>query len=447
MNTDRKTMIAKSPVLICIHLWFILSSGCGPAPTESPNPLVADAPGSPRVGPPERRSLNRIVEQPGRVEALAQTPVFAKIAGFVTAWHKDIGDAVAAGTPLAEIGIPELDQEMVLKQAAVLLARAEIEQAKKLLAAAEANTHSAASAVAEAEAGRLRAKANYDRWQSEAKRFDELVEQKVIDKQNRDETVQQFRAAEAALVEVGARVKSAEALRQESGAKRDKAAADVAVADAKAKVAAADEARTKALLGYTHIVAPFRGVVTARHVEVGQFLQPNAAGEPLFVVMQVDPMRVFVDVPEADAAWVKDDAKVDVRVQALRNRVFPGKVTRTAWALDARSRTLRTAIDLANPDGLLRPGMYAYAALNVTLPAAWTLPVAAIVRQGETPMAFLVRDGKAVRVGVQVGQADGGRMEVFRVESPVGSGKWADVTGQEKFILSAVGVTDGQTIR
>jgi HlyD family secretion protein len=269
----------------------------------------------------------------------------------------------------------------------------------------------------------------------------------VRNKQTGDEMVHQFRAAEAALAEVEARVKSAEALRLESGAKRDKSAADVAVADAKAKVAAADEARTKALLGYTHIVAPFKGMVTARHVDVGHFLQPNAAGEPLFMVMQADPVRVFVDVPEADAAWVKDDAKVDVRVQALRNRVFPGKVTRTAWALDAKSRTLRTAIDLGNPDGSLRPGMYAYAALTVTLPPCWTLPTAAVVRQGETAMAFLVRDGKAARVAVQVGQADGGRTEVFRVESPVGSGKWADVTGQEKFVLSAAGVTDGQMVR
>jgi HlyD family secretion protein len=449
MKTDRnKNRSVVSSMRICVRLWpFLFCVGCTPSPVQAPHPPAADSPGAPPVGPPERMSLKRIVEQPGRVEALAQTAVYAKIAGFVTAWHKDIGDAVDAGTPLAEIGVPELDQELVQKQALVAQATAEIEQAKKLLAAAEANTRSAAAAVAEAEAGRLRVKANYDRWQSESKRFDELVEQKVIDKHSRDETTHQFHAAEAALAEVEARVKSAEALRLESGAKRDKAATDVAVADAKANVAAAEEARTKALLGYTHIVAPFKGVVTARHVDVGHFLQPNAAGEPLFVVMQADPVRVFVDVPEADAAWVKDDAKVDVRVQALRNRVFPGKVTRTAWALDARSRTLRTAMDLANSDGSLRPGMYAYAALTVTLPATWTLPTAAVIRQGETAMAFLVRDGKAVRAAVQVGQTDSGRVEVLRIESPAGSGKWADVIGQEKFVFTAAGVTEGQAVR
>ncbi|HEX4589295.1 MAG TPA: efflux RND transporter periplasmic adaptor subunit [Gemmataceae bacterium] len=418
--------------------------GCSPPAITQ----VADAPGSPPVGPPQRLSLKRVVEQPGRVEALAQTPIYAKIAGFVSAWHKDFGDSVEAGTPLAEISVPELDQELVQKQAAMAQMTAEVRQAKMLLEAAEANTRSAGAAVAEAEAGRARAKANYDRWQSESKRAAALFAGKVIDEQNRDEAVFQFRAAEAALTEVEAKVRSAEALRVESDARRGKAAADVTVAEAKERVAKADEARTRALLGYTRIVAPFKGIVTARHVDVGHFLQPNASGEPLFVVTQVDPVRVWVEVPEMDAPWVKAGDPADVRVQALRGRVVPGKVTRTAWALsDVRSRTLKTAIDLANPDGELRPGMYAYAAVTVTLPPTWTLPAAAVVRQGDATSAFLVRDGKAVRVGIQTGQSDAGRVEVFRIESPPGSGRWTDVTATETFMLKAAGVTDGQGVK
>src|SRR6266478_8640206 len=92
-----------------VLLTLIVVAGCTPSPAGAPNAPVADAPGSPLVGPPEQRSLKHIVEQPGRVEALAQTAVYAKIAGFVTAWHKDIGDAVEPGTPLADIGIPELE--------------------------------------------------------------------------------------------------------------------------------------------------------------------------------------------------------------------------------------------------------------------------------------------------------------------------------------------------
>jgi multidrug efflux pump subunit AcrA (membrane-fusion protein) len=127
--------------------------------------------------------------------------------------------------------------------------------------------------------------------------------------------------------------------------------------------------------------------------------------------------------------------------------VFAGAVTRTAWAIDARSRTLRTAIDLPNPDGLLRPGMYAYAAVTVTLPPTWTLPAAAVVKQGDAAVCYLVRDGKAVRAGVQLGQGDAGRVEVMQVEVPAGSGKWTAVSGAEAFVLKAAGVTDGQAVK
>jgi hypothetical protein len=124
-------------------------------------------------------------------------------------------------------------------------------------------------------------------------------------------------------------------------------------------------------------------------------------------------------------------------------------VTRTAWALDAKARTLRTAIDLPNPDGTLRPGMYAYAALTVALPPTWTLPSAAVVRQGDATFVFLVRDGKAVRVDVQAGHDDGARVEVFKVAVPGANAEaaWADVTGQEAFVLQAGGVSDGQAIK
>jgi multidrug efflux pump subunit AcrA (membrane-fusion protein) len=447
---------SSSSAFIRVHLRFLpflLLAGCART-TAQPPAVVAPAPDAAPpavvlpVGPAEWRSLTRAVEQPGRVEPFAQTPLHAKVPGFVRAIHKDIGDEVAAGTPLAEIAVPELEQELAQKQALVAQAAAEVEQAKRLLAAAEANVGSAESAVAEAKAGRARVRANFDRWKSESQRVAGLVERRVIDEQTRDETFNQLRSAEAALEEVEARVRSAQAAQVESTARRDKARADVTVAEAKARVAAADEGRVRALLAYTHIAAPFKGVVTARSVDVGHFLQPSVRDEPLFVVTQADPVRVFVDVPEADAAFVRPGAAVEVRVQALRGRRFPGRVTRTAWALDAKARTLRTAIDLSNPDGTLRPGMYAYAALTVTLPEAWTLPAAAVVHQGDATHAFLVRDGKAVRAEVQTGHGDGTRVEVFKVEAPsAGSGTaWVEVTGKETFVLHAAGVSDGQAV-
>src|SRR5439155_7139020 len=153
-------------------------------------------------------------------------------------------------------------------------------------------------AVAEAQAGRKRAQADFDFWQTENKTIVKMAEQKVLDEQTRNATLSRLRAAEAAREEVEAKVRSAEAAKVESEARRDRAKADVTVADAKARVAAAEEGRLTAMLGYTRLTAPFDGMVTARHVDVGHFLQPSGRDTPLFVVTRMDPVRVFVEVPE-----------------------------------------------------------------------------------------------------------------------------------------------------
>jgi RND family efflux transporter MFP subunit len=438
-------------------LWLVLLlAGCGRTPAESPPaPPAPSAAGATAVtlGPPVRQSLKRSVEQPGHVEAFERTALHSKVPGFVKAIHVDIGDRVTAGQLLAEIDEPEMEQDLLLKQAAVAQSQAEVGQAQRLLEAAEANRLSAAAAVAEAQAGRQRVRANYDRWKSESQRVTGLVERKVIDEQTRDETLNQFRAAEAALEEVEAKVRSAEAARAESDARRDKARADVAVAETKVRVARADEGRTRAMLGYARITAPFDGVVTARHVDTGHFLQPSGRDEPLFVVARADPVRVFVEVPEADAAFVKEGEKdgtpAVVRIQGLKGRPFAGRVRRTSWALDARSRTLRTEIDLPNAEGVLRPGMYAYASLTVTQPEAWTLPAGAVVRQGDAAYAVAVRDGKAVRVPVQAGVSDGKFVEVLAKQEPAADGKpaWAALTGSERFVVSgAASLGEGQAV-
>lgn len=442
------------PLLVCVPLGPLFLAGCGRTPADSPPaPSPSAAVAAVTLGPPVRQALKRSVEQPGHVEAFERTALHSKIPGFVKAIHGDIGDRVTAGQLLAELDEPEMEQELLQKQAAVAQGEAEVEQARRLLDAAEAHRLSAEAAVAEAKAGRQRVRANYERWQSESQRVGVMVERKVIDEQTRDETLNQFRAAEAALGEVEAKVHSAEALRTESDARRDKAKADVAVAETKVRVTRADEGRTKAMLGYARIAAPFDGVVTARQVDTGHFLQPSGRDEPLFVVARADPVRVFVEVPEADAAFVqegeKDGTPAIVRIQGLKGRPFTGKVRRTSWALDAKSRTLRTEIDLPNPEGVLRPGMYAYASLTVTQPEAWTLPTGAVVRQGDTAYAVAVRDGHAVRVPVQAGVSDGKFVEVFAKQEPVADGKpaWVPLTGSERFVASgAASLGEGQAV-
>jgi RND family efflux transporter MFP subunit len=421
--------------------------GCGGNPAAAPPQGPAPAGPTVTVTRPERKTVRRVIEQPGHIEAFEQTPLFVKIAGYVRKVHVDIGDRVQEGDVLAELWVPEVEEEFKQKQALVAQAKAEVGQAKAAARAAAANLETARATVGEMEAGRRRAQANFERWQSEYKRVEKLVAGKVIDEQTRDEVRNQFQAAAAAREEVEARVRSAKAAADESAARRDKAEADVKAAEARQQVAEADARRLAALLEYAIVKAPFAGTVTRRVIDTGHFLQPTAgsAAEPLFVVVRSDTVRVFVEVPEAEAALVCDGLPARVRVPSLKGQEFPGKVTRTSWALDPKARTLRTEIDLPNADRQLRPGTYAYATITVERPKVLTLPASAVVTQGEQAVCFRVENGKAVRTPVQVGLNGGGLVEVLKKQTK--PGEWEEFSGEEAIVAANAGsLTDGQPV-
>jgi multidrug efflux pump subunit AcrA (membrane-fusion protein) len=195
---------------------------------------------------PQRQTLTLTVEQPGRVEAFEQTPVYAKIAGYVKAVRVEIGSRVRQGDLLAELDVPEMVEELRQKEGLVTQARLEIRQAESALRVSEASLATAVSLAREAQAGRKKAEANAQRWKSECARMEGLVKDRVIDAQSRDETRNQCRAAEAALEEADARAMSAEAARAEAAAKRDKADADLAAARNRLALAESDERRMRA---------------------------------------------------------------------------------------------------------------------------------------------------------------------------------------------------------
>ena len=125
-------------------------------------------------------------------------------------------------------------------------------------------------------------------------------------------------------------------------------------------------------------------MVTERNVNRGDFVQPAGAigGKSLLTVGRADIVRIFVDVPELDSPWVEPGRKGHVNVQALPDQTVKGKVTRTSSIFGA-NRTLRTELDIPNPDRRLRPGMYATAHIVLQeSPDALVLPLSAIVRDG-----------------------------------------------------------------
>ena len=390
---------------------------------------------------PEQRTIRRTIEQPGQIEGFEQTPLFAKIAGYVAEWKHDIGDAVRKDDVLAVLSVPEIDEELRQKEAAVALADATITQTKRALAAAEANLNRSKALLESAKATQARAEPNVTRWQADNARTERLLRSRGASEQDLEVSTDQLRTAEAALGEAKAGVQAAAAAVSAAEAQRDKAEADVQVAEAQRQVAEADRKHTAAVLGYATIKAPFDGVVTKRTVDVGQFVQPASGpggAAPLFVVVRTNPVRIFVDTPEIVAPFVARGTPARIRVQALRDGEVTGAVTRSSWVLDNQTRTLRTQVDLPNDDQLLRPGMYASARITVERPGAWMIPASAVRSGDDHPYVVLREGGKDVRTPVKLGARQGDLVEVLQKQTKAKQdgypAAWEPFTGGEEVV-------------
>jgi RND family efflux transporter MFP subunit len=182
------------------------------------------------------------------------------------------------------------------------------------------------------------------------------------------------------------------------------AEANVQAARASVDAVKANLSRLQEVKGFARVVAPFAGVVTARSTEVGALVTAGtAAGAPLFKVSQLDPVRVFITVPQAFAPTLTWGARVPVRVRELPQRIFEGTVVRTAGALEEASRTLLTLVQVPNADGALLAGSYA----QVTLEAAnartpFTVPSAAVLMSAQGARVAVVAAGVVHFLPVQV---------------------------------------------
>ena len=275
---------------------------------------------------------------------------------------------------------------------------------------------SAEAKVLEAQAAVAREEATFTRWQSEYQRVSLLADSGAVTKKVAEETKAQLEAADAGRKEVAARIASVEAAQQESVAGLAKAQADAAATRSRLAVTEAEQRRIETMLDYALIRAPFDGVVVERNVHTGHLVQAGGgAGQPaLLSVMRVDPIRIFVDVPEVDAAYINKESKVEVRIPSVSGEPFVGTVTRTSWSLHDTSHTLTAEIDIPNADGRWRPGQYVQVKVTVAeLPDVLSLPKTAIVTQDKQTYCYSVEtDGKVVRRAVSLGVLAGTDYEV-----------------------------------
>jgi len=271
---------------------------------------------------PTRTASQVELDLPGNLAAFEETPIYARVSGYLKHWFTDIGTRVVEGQPLAEIETPELDQELI--------------QATAALAQANANLEIARSSA--------------DRWNN-------LRKSDAVSQQDTEVKVGTWHARQA----------------------------DVQAAEANVQ-------RLKEMANFKKLTAPFPGVITIRTVDAGTLITAGSSKE-IFRLARVDPLRVYVSLPQAYSQMVKTNDEAVLTLSELPGETFTGKVERTAGAIDPASRTLLTEILVSNRDAKLFPGAHAMVRLRM---AAGVPPVVVPVN------TLLFRTEK----GVQVGLAD-----------------------------------------
>jgi RND family efflux transporter MFP subunit len=296
------------------------------------------------------------LDLPGEMKAYQEAAVFARANGYLKRRLVDIGDRVRAGQLIAEIESPELEREIAQARAALEQAQANLTQVRTDAALA---------------------KTTAQRWQS-------LRRDGSVSQQDADEK-------QAAFLSQTARTASMEA----------------AVRAARSNVS-----RLETLARFQRVEAPFAGTITARGADPGALIGNGAAGASLFKLVQLDRLRVDVAVPQPYAPTIRQGQAVQVAVSEL-GQAFPGRVTRTAGALDPATRTLLVQVELAN-DGRLMPGMYARVKLTGKRAVTGVqVPGNAIVPRGKGMLVAVVDKAGVVRFRqVQTGADDGATVEI-----------------------------------
>ena len=181
--------------------------------------------------------------------------------------------------------------------------------------------------------------------------------------------------------------------------------------------ASANVRRLEQLESFKHVYAPFAGTITKRNTDIGALINAGNSGmnQELFVVALVNPIRVYVDVPEIYAPSVRRGVNASIELPSLPGQRFTGSVARTADAIDPGTRTLRTEIDVPNSDGKLLPGSYAQVHFGVHVATTrLSVPVNALLFRSEGPRAAVVgSDGKVHLKPVVIGRDYGTEVEIL----------------------------------
>jgi multidrug efflux pump subunit AcrA (membrane-fusion protein) len=449
-------------------LAVLAAAGCGQQDrikfTDAESPVAA------QVMQPPVRNIVRVVGQPSFIESYERTSIYPKPTAYIKQWIVDIGDKVKKDDVLAILFAPELIEELGTKTAAVGLDEERIAFAKEQVEVAKADVKAAEARLKEAEEILKKYQSEVDRWDTEVNRLKRQVDSVVINQGVLFESTNQLKSSTAARDKALATIKKAKADVLFAKASLAKARVEVRVTEAALKVAVSQEKYAKAWVDYLTLKAPFDGVITARNANTFDFvlpttgdptafylspdISPGGTAAPIFVVDRVDVVRIFVDIPEQDANYVHTGSKATVVAKAFRDAPIAGTVTRIAWALNMKSRTLRAEIDLHNPGSKLLPGLYAYVNLMIERAGVRALPENALTYINDKAYYWTLHNGRAVRTEVQTGVSDGEWIEVTNRQILASEGPsdddtaWVPVDGTEQVIVGDMSeITDGTLVK
>ena len=339
----------------------------------------ASRPVSVRVLPVEQRQIRRNVEAVGSLFPLEEVTVSSEVEGRVEQVLVDVGDHVSAGQTIVKVVPTELQLTLDQQRASLQQARARLglpdntEEFKDVRGAAEVKR--AAADLADAEQKYLRAKT--------------LLEQGLLPKQSFDEAESHYNAARAAY---DLSVQTVENLRGQLAQSR------AATALAQKKV------------NDSNIRAPFAGQIKERSVTQGQYLKVQTS---VMVIVNIDPLRVRLRVPEKMAGWVKTGQQVTVTVEAYPDRSFGGKITRINPSVDQQTRAFEVEALIDNHDALLKPGFF----VKATIPSSFVVdalfvPQDALLYVYGVYKVFVIDGNTLKEKEVKIGERSGDDVEI-----------------------------------
>lgn len=219
---------------------------------------------------------------------------------------------------------------------------------------------------------------------------------------------------------------------------------DVDVAKTAAESAKHLRDSRKTLLDYTKVYAPFDGIITARFADPGALIQSattsSTQATPLFTIMDMEKVRVYVNVPQEASEWAKSGTPVTLSSRESQEAPVEATITRTTEALDPSTRTLLVEIDVPNTPRKLHPGMFVNASLHLEKhPSALALPPAAIApgKNGKEKAVFVVTNNTVKLTPVKTGIDDGLWVEIVD-----------GLTGEEEIVVvGKSGLANGQTVQ